>query len=799
MIQLQSLNKNQRQAVTTDSRYVRIIAGAGSGKTRVLTTRISWLVENRITWPNKILAITFTNKAANEMKDRVRRMLLDQGSEVWISTIHSLCVRILREDIPCMGYPRNFTVLDADDQKAILKEAYKELSLDKQTYSFASMLDYIANNKAAEITVERALMLAGEIEKEKNKAKVYAYYLERQSKLYALDFDDLLLKTVKMFEMFDEVLEKWQKRFTHIHVDEFQDIDNVQYNLIKLLTGVSNSLYVVGDPDQTIYTWRGADVNIIMNFERDFAPLETIVLNENYRSTPEILNGANSVIQYNKYRIEKELFTSNASKEKITHYTSASEEYEARWIASKISELHRQGKDYRDIAVLYRSNYCSRAIEKGLLDEHVPYLIFGGVKFYERAEIKDALCYLRMIEQADDLAFVRIINNPRRGIGNKTLDTILAKAKQENTTMYEIIKKHRLFSGKAQTALDNFVVMVEKWRNQKDQMEVFKLLEMVLDDSGYRRMLEEDKETERLENLKELINDVQSFSVNYPESSLDEYLQLVSLYGDKSEIEMGQAVQLMTIHAAKGLEFDVVFVASMSDGVFPSERAMQEGLRGIEEERRLAYVAMTRAKEKLFLSEATGFSYILGKVRTRSRFIDEIDENLIEHIGATFDTGKPKEVVLNKAMFLDDQPFETHLEKRMKDSYKKGDHVEHGVFGEGVVVKINGGVLEIAFEFPHGVKKIMATHPSIRKKTEENSLYAELVKDVTRKSSATHSSGYKKGQQIVHKSFGKGIILRVSAGVLEIAFNAPHGVKKITENHPSLSPYQEFDDDDLPF
>lgn len=719
MSMLNNLNKNQRQAVETKSKYVRIIAGAGSGKTRVLTTRIAWLIHSRLAWPNQILAITFTNKAANEMKERVRRLLLDQGGQVWISTIHSLCVRILREDIPCLGYPRNFTVMDQDDQKAILKEAYKEFSLDKQTYSFSSMLDYIANNKAAEISVERAYMFAGTIEKEKNKAKVYEYYLERQHKLYALDFDDLLLQTVKLFECYKEPLEKWRKRFSHIHVDEFQDIDEVQYKLIQLLCGTENSLYVVGDPDQTIYTWRGADVNIIMNFEKDFSPLETIILNENYRSTPEILNGANSVIQYNKHRVEKELYTSNSSKEKITHYTSASEEYEARWIANKIEELHKNGKDYRDIAILYRSNYLSRALEKGLLDSHIPYIIFGGIKFYERAEIKDALCYLRMIEQADDLAFLRIINNPRRGIGNKTLDTILAKAKEEELSMYEVVKKYQLFSGKAQSSLDLFVKMVEKWRSLKGTMDISKLLEMVLEDSGYRKMLEEDKETERLENLKELINDIQSFSVNYPESTLDEYLQLVSLYGDRSEEESGQAVSLMTIHAAKGLEFDVVFVAEMSDGIFPSDRSMQEGIKGIEEERRLAYVAMTRAKEKLYLTEAGGFSYILQKVRTRSRFIDEIDENMIEHLGVRVDSfGAAKEVPMKESIEKEYLPFESHLEKRDKAGYKKGDHVIHGIFGEGIIVRINGKVLEVAFGYPHGVKKIMANHPSIRKKEE---------------------------------------------------------------------------------
>ena len=715
---LENLNENQQKAVCTTNQYVRIIAGAGSGKTRVLTSRIAYLVENRMTYANRILAITFTNKAANEMKDRVRRILQETGTEVWISTIHSLCVRILREDIHCMGIPRNFTVMDSDDQRAILKEALKEFNLDVKNYSYASLLDYISNNKAAEITIERALMFAGEIEKEKNKAHIYAYYMERQKKIYALDFDDLLLVTVKMLKTYAEVLGKWQRRFTHIHVDEFQDIDSVQYTLIQQLAGVNNAVYVVGDPDQTIYTWRGADVNIIMNFEKNFSPLETIILNENYRSTPEILGGANSVIQYNKHRVEKDLFTSCASREKITHYTSASEEYEAQWIASKISELHRNGMSYRNIAVLYRASYCSRAVEKSLLEERVPYIIYGGIKFYERAEIKDALCYLRMVEGADDLAFMRIVNQPRRGLGNKSMDTILNQARLDDSTMYEAVKNHRLFSGKVQMALENFVAMVEKWRNKKNEIEIGKLLEMVLDESGYRAMLESDNETERLENLKELINDVQSFSIHYPESTLDEYLQLVSLYGDRSEMERGQSVQMMTIHAAKGLEFDVVFICSMSEGIFPSERTLSEGMKGVEEERRLAYVAMTRAREKLYISESSGFSHVLSKVRTRSRFIDEIDEGYIEHIGASFDTGKPKEVVLSQAMFLNDQPFESHLEKRMKKSYKKGDQVIHGVFGEGIVVKLNGGILEVAFSYPHGVKKIMATHPSIRKKEE---------------------------------------------------------------------------------
>lgn len=714
---LDGLNPNQKEAVLSTDRYLRVIAGAGSGKTRVLTTRIANLVLERNVYPSKILAITFTNKAANEMKERIKKILGDPSGAVWISTIHSLCVRILREDIQSMGMPRNFTVMDQDDQKTILKEAYKEHGIDKSAISFGSMLDYIGNNKGAEITVDRAYVLAGSFTGEKSKAKVYEYYCNRQKELYALDFDDLLLVTVKMFKMFSEIRAKWAKRFNYIHVDEFQDIDKVQYELISQLAGTENSICVVGDPDQTIYTWRGADVNIIMNFEKDYQPCRTIILNENYRSTENILNGANSLIKCNKNRIDKDLYTNRKDPEKISHYISAGEEYEASWIANKISEGHRTGKRYRDFAILYRSNYLSRAIEKGLLDEHIPYIIYGGVKFYERAEIKDALCYLRMISGNDDLALQRVINKPKRGLGNKTMDTIFERAREKNCSMYEVLRDEELFSGKAQATISSFVTMIERWKNMVSQKAVFELLEMVIDESGYRRMLEDDKETERLENLKELINDVQSFTINYPESTLDEYLQLVSLYGDKDESLDGDYVQLMTVHAAKGLEFDTVFVCGLSDGIFPNERAMAEGNRGVEEERRLAYVAFTRARNKLYLTESSGFSYILSKARVRSRFIDEVEEDYVEHLGATFDYGKPKDFVVTENSPIN-KPVPQILPKSTEPAtrWKKGEQVTHGKFGDGIVLKYEGGFLEIAFPYPHGVKKIMATHPSIKKK-----------------------------------------------------------------------------------
>jgi DNA helicase-2/ATP-dependent DNA helicase PcrA len=718
---LHQLNPRQKDAVLTKSRYVRIIAGAGSGKTRVLTTRIVHLIQDLGVAANSVLAITFTNKAANEMKTRIINMLGDQASGIHLSTIHSLCVRILREDCQSMGLPRNFTVLDQDDQKSILKEAYKEIGLDRQRFTFGSMLDYISNNKSAQVSVERALILAGEHFGEKEKARVYAYYVNRQHALYALDFDDLLLVTVKMFDMFMDINRKWQRRFSFIHVDEFQDIDKIQYKLIKQLAGSENEVYVVGDPDQTIYTWRGADVNIIMDFEKEFTPTETIILNENYRSTPPILNGANSMIKHNKYRVEKDLIAKREGIRKIVHSTFSSEEFEARWVAEKCKQLKnstepQEHTDYIDMAILYRSNYLSRSIEKGLLDQHIPYVIYGGTRFFDREEVKDMLSYLRMITHADDLALIRTINKPRRGIGEKTLDTLRLAAKHNGKTIYEEMKAERHFNGKMQASLDGFCAMIEKWKAKADQLTLIQVLDMVADDSGLRAVLEEAHEIDRLENIKELINDVETFMLHYPEGKLDEYLQMVSLYGDRNEVLGGDFVQLMTVHAAKGLEFDTIFVVGLSDGVFPNERAMSEGHRGIEEERRLAYVAYTRARNKLYLSDSHGFSMILGKPRTRSRFVDEIDDEHIEHIGVNFEYDRPKEVKLKFTGKIYDTTIPDEMVKKPKIKIKKGDFITHPQYGKGIIIKIgDDGIADIAFDFPHGVKRIMAAHPSLVK------------------------------------------------------------------------------------
>ena len=718
MIDTGLLNEEQREAVLAEDKYIRVVAGAGSGKTRVLTMRIAHLIQDLGVFPSRILAITFTNKAANEMKERIKKMMPEETGQAWISTIHSLCVRILREDILVMNWPRNFTVLDEEDQKSILREAYKELKVDAQTFSLGSLISYISNNKTAEISVERAFILAGEFGGEKTKAKIYEYYVNRQNSLYALDFDDLILWTVKMFRRYSEVLAKWQKRFRHIHVDEFQDIDKLQYELIRQLAGTENSLYVVGDPDQTIYTWRGADVNIILNFTKDFPGTRTIMLNRNYRSTAAILNGANSVIKNNRHRLEKDLYTDKESTEKIVHYASAGDEYEAAWIAGKIRELHAKGLDYHDIAVLYRSNYLSRTLEKAFLDERIPYVIYGGVRFYERQEVKDALCYLRMVTSADDLAFRRVINKPRRGIGNKTMETIENRARELHLSMYEVVKNEELFSGRTQKTVNDFVAMVERWRREAEsgETELFRLFEKIIEESGLRSSYESNKELDRVENLKELIDDAREFSEDYPDSTLEEYLQLVSLYGDRDETMSSDFVQLMTVHAAKGLEFDTVFVSDMNDGIFPNERAMNDGPRGVEEERRLAYVAFTRARNRLFITEAGGFSFILQKARTQSRFIEEIDEKYIEHQGAV---PKNQPELSFAREFVNTAPFTERLRSSAAAvQYKKGDQVIHSKFGEGVVLSCQNGIANIAFAYPWGTKNIAAGHPSLKKKSE---------------------------------------------------------------------------------
>lgn len=712
MVSYSSLNDKQKEAVIDDSKHLRIIAGAGSGKTRVLTMRIAYLIEQKHINPKNVLAITFTNKAANEMKNRISEMLGEAGDGAFISTIHSLCVRILKEEIGVFGYPKNFTIVDGDDQKTILKEAYKEFNIDKKDLSYGSALDYIANCKYEELSYEKAMDQAYGEKKLVDKANVYKYYDERLKSLYALDFDDLILFTVRLFKLHKDILKKWSSKFIYIHVDEFQDIDKTQYELIKLLSSTHDNVYVVGDPDQTIYTWRGADVNIIVNFDKDFKNTKTIILNQNYRSTNNILEGANSLIKYNKSRVPKDLFSENGDGDKIVHKTLPDETSEAYYIVSCIQSLLKQGYEYNDIAILYRSNYLSREVEKVFIENRIPYVIYGGIRFYERMEVKDILSYLRLIVTGDDLAFQRVINQPKRGIGQKSIDTIFSLAKENNISMYEVVKQG-LFA-KNQSVLESFVDMVERWKSSLDGKPLEEVLTDVFEQSGYRSMLEKENETERIENVKSLIDDIKDYQETYPGSTLADYLSMISLYTDKANTDGSASVSLMTIHASKGLEFKVVFVVGLSEGIFPSERTMLEQ-KGVEEERRLAYVAYTRAKEKLTLTDTSSFSYVVNSTKTTSRFVNEVDEKYIEHLD--------KPVLKQQSVF--DVPFTTKISSieskkespRRPSRYRKSDVVIHKIFGEGVVVKCDGDFVTVAFSYPHGTKTIKADHPSIRKKT----------------------------------------------------------------------------------
>ncbi|MEG1731730.1 MAG: UvrD-helicase domain-containing protein [Longicatena sp.] len=747
MSELDELNANQREAVQCTNHHLRIIAGAGSGKTRVVTTRIAYLINDCHVYPNKILAITFTNKAAKEMKERVTRILGEVSNAVNISTIHSFCVRLLREDIYNIGYPRNFTILDSDDQKSILRDAYRQLQIDVKSYSYNSVLSYISGNKTHFVSASDAKNSAGHYEGNKIKADVYAFYEKRLKDMFALDFDDLLIFAYRILHTFEEIRNKWQRRFTYLHVDEFQDVDDLQYKIIKLLVKEDSFLCVVGDPDQTIYTWRGAQVDIIMNFEKDFKDSKTVVLNENYRSTQQILNGANALIKNNVHRIDKDLFTRIESDQRIVHFTSMDDQNEPIWVASKIMGLHQKGVNYYDIAILYRSNYLSRGLEKALLDFKIPYRIYGGIRFYDRAEIKDALSYLRLLAPSSEgdelalyknLAIKRIINSPKRGIGAKTLENIETLASEANTNMYEILKSQEIGKGKARASILSFVKVIEECLSLVDVISIDQLLTKVLEDSGYLFMLQEDKEIERLENLKELISDIASYVERNPEGSLQEYLQEISLYTDKDNSENKEFVQLMTIHAAKGLEFDNVFVYSLCEGIFPNEKSICEGGQpALEEERRLAYVAFTRAKKQLFLSDSQGYSFVLDKLKSASRFIQEIPEDCIEDVGAkahnayarnmnTFSGNEFLSTSFNQANTqIQQQTFEEKRAMQQKNNegqpkkkgkIRKGDLVTHDIFHDGVVIKLEDGLATIAFEKKFGIRKIMVNHPSLSKK-----------------------------------------------------------------------------------
>lgn len=710
----QLLNPKQKEAATYLDGHLRIIAGAGSGKTRVLTYRIAYLIDNIGIDPRNILAITFTNKAANEMKERVVQILGDYASGALLCTIHSLCVRILRQHIHALGYPHSFVIMDEEDQKLLLKKIFKERQIDPKTISHKSCIHYISSCKIAGVTPQKAFEYAGDFYGEQKKAICYQDYEKYKEEHFMLDFDDLLLKTVELFEKHPDVLEKWQRKFGYIHVDEFQDVSELDYKLIQYLSQKS-ILCVVGDPDQTIYSFRGSDIHFIMDFEKDFPHVKTIILDQNYRSTKTILDISNNLIRKNKYRLEKDLFTQADQGLNVIHYSGTNEEAEAEFVCDKIEEIiaKEEGVNYHDFAILYRANYLSRPFEQKLIQKQMDYKIFGGLKFFNRKEIKDALSYIRVMVFQDDLSFERIINVPSRGIGEKTLQKIQNKAIEYGISNYEAICLYcdeMGLSGRIKSHLKDFVHCIEKAKASKYILaDVF---ETLLSDVGYFQMLRNDQDENRIQNIIELKNSIAQYMNSHPETAtFESYLQDIALYTSQDDVFDDEYISLMSIHMAKGLEFNYVFVVGFSQDIFPSFRSISEsGDEGLEEERRLAYVAFTRAKKRLYLTDSQGFNYMTNSTKISSQFIDEIGNDHVEHIGCPSQYKTHQYVKMGPS--IQEMIGDNHVE-----DWKQGDLVEHDVFGKGVVVKVKDRMIDVAFAAPTGIKTLMAHHKAIHKLT----------------------------------------------------------------------------------
>ncbi len=706
---LNELNSEQKLAVTSHEPYFRVIAGAGSGKTKVLTHRIAYLI-NELGIPDKtILAITFTNKAANEMKERVTKLLEVGMCKSTISTFHSFCAKFLREDIRVLGYPSSFTILDEDDQVKVIKKLAKEDDDDslEEKIKPKEYLSYISFQKDKEISPAEALKNAEGFYGEKAKAKMYEAYEEYLTKNHYLDFDDLILKTVKILEENPNIREKWQHRITNILVDEFQDTNNIQYRLIKLLMTKDTALFVVGDPDQTIYTWRGANVDIIMNFKKDFRGTQDVVLNTNYRSTPNILSCANALISHNKDRVPKDLITNNPEGGKVLYCAAPSVSQEAEWVCERMLELvHKNNKiSYKDFAILYRSTYYSRAMEQTLIKHGIPYVVYGSLKFYDRKEVKDSLCYLRLVtNDMDDIAFERVINEPKRGFGDKSLEEVRNIAREKQTSLYNALKDSDLKIGQT-LAITSFIGGIERAKKAiKDhQLTYSDVLQNLLDEVGYVKAIQEKKEHERLENINELKLSLDEKQKDDPSKSLVDILQDVALYAAQDEVdEERQNIPLMTIHTAKGLEFPYVFVIGLSEGVLPNMRALQESKKGIEEERRLAYVAFTRAKKQLFLSSAGGYNYSFGGEQSGSRFLEEAGEFITSYYKTSLAEAnlRPAKKIIPKRSINAIPPN--------KENWHPGDMLLHTVFGEGIVIAMDSDTLTVAFKNSKVGQKIIS-------------------------------------------------------------------------------------------
>ena len=731
-----SLNDKQLEAVETASQHVRIVAGAGSGKTRVLTYRISYLISQLHIRPWKILAITFTNKVANEMKNRVINIVPEANRDLTIRTFHSFAAMFLRMEIGAIGYPSNFTILDEEDQLKVIKDIADEFGYRRTDPIVKQTINYISHCKLNEKYPDEVKIGIEKFENEKTCLEFYQRYEEIKEKQYALDFDDLLLRTNQILSSFPAIRMKWQDRYDHILIDEFQDTNDTEFKLISLLMKSTSTLYVVGDPDQTIYTWRGANQDIIIKLDKRYPDLETIILNENYRSTQSILDSANKLIAHNKLRVPKDLFTNNGKGDAIIVKNLDSSTAEAAYVAREILSLTGPGGfKLSDIAILYRSNYITLEFEKAFMAKSIPYVIYGSLKFYQRAEIKDVLAYFRLVNNTkDDISFERIINVPRRGIGDKTIQAIKDLANTNNLSIFDLIKSDILakyISPRNVNSLKSLVMRIELTQTRlKENDEIFsKTLEELIGDIGYYDYLkDQDDGEDRIENVKSLFEDIRHYLKSNPESSFDEYLQNVALVSAQDDMKEGDHVTLMTAHTAKGLEFPVVFVVKLNQGVFPNNRALNEsGFKAMEEERRLAYVAMTRAKKRLYLTLSGGYSYVLKGELGASQFLAESGNPIAKpNSSYSFDRGNNRgytsqysydQVKNNRSFSFDDEPIRQDFSQVTNDVsfWDIGDIVIHKKLGRGVVVAVeDDSIIKVDFD-EHGVKTILGNHPMVSK------------------------------------------------------------------------------------
>ncbi len=731
---LENLNDKQREAAMYTEGALLILAGAGSGKTSTMTRRIAYLVDEKGVSPYNILAVTFTNKAAREMEERVEE-ILGSNSRMWIMTFHAACLRMLRMDGDRLGYTNSFAVYDPVDQKSIVKNLLKEYEIDEKKFTPNSILSNISKAKEQEIGPREFEENAGDF-RDETVAKVYRGYERILSRNNAMDFDDLILNAVRLLKENPDVLEKYQERFRYIMVDEYQDTNQLQYKLISLLAKKYGNICVVGDDDQCIYQWRGADIRNILNFEKEFPKAKVVKLEQNYRSTANILEAAHSVISNNKQRKRKKLWTDASQGEKIQYHRLESDYREAGYIAQEIGYMAQQGENYRDFAILYRTNAQSRNFEDSLAQRRIPYRVIGGLRYYDRMEIKDMIAYMRLVANPmDDIAFDRVVNSPKRGIGKATMDKIKSVANYCEKSIFQYVESEAIadtLSGKASKGMNEFLEIIREYSEEKENLRVSDIYEGLLIKSGYLKALEDQGTAEadgRIENLMEFKSVIYEFENRDSKLELDEFLEKLALLSDVDNHDSeANAVTLMTMHSAKGLEFPYVFMPGMEDGLFPSWRS-RDSISQMEEERRLCYVGMTRAKRRLWMTSAES-RLLYGKVNAtrESEFMREINPKLLAgdgvyksgSVGAK--TGSTRYLDGRYDPISGDYRFQNYIKAKSEmkkkfvhdEHFEIGDRVIHSKFGEGVVLEVTPKIIRVEF-VGDGVKKLAVGIAPIKK------------------------------------------------------------------------------------